>query len=60
MKDLSHSNHVVPKLSVDGASLTSEALSRVDQKQVARPASLLAKIYWDIVEILEDNMLDFL
>lgn len=59
MKELSHPNHVVPKLSIDGASLTPEALSRIDTKQIARPASLLAKIYWDIVEILDD-MLDLL
>ena len=59
MKDLSYPNHVVPKLSVDGAALTGKASALLDEKQLADPASLLAKIYWDVVEVLVD-MLDLL
>jgi len=59
MKELSYANHVVPKLSVDGVAFTTEAAAKLDKKQLAHPGSLLAKIYWDVVEVLAD-MLDVL
>lgn len=59
MRELSYANHVVPKLSVDGTAFTSEAFALLVEHQLAHPASLLAKIYWDVIEILGD-MLDLL
>lgn len=59
MKELSYTNHVVPKLSVDGVAFTTEATAKLDDKQLAHPGSLLAKIYWDVTEVLTD-MLDIL
>ena len=59
MKELSYTNHVVPKLSVDGVAFTTEATAKLDDKQLAHPGSLLAKIYRDVIEVLTD-MLDIL
>ncbi|WP_426699894.1 hypothetical protein ACPPVV_10800 [Rhodanobacter sp. Col0626] len=56
MKELSYTNHVVPKLSVDGVAFTTEATAKLDNKQLAHPGSLLAKIYWDVIEILTDML----
>jgi len=59
MKELSYTNHVVPKLSIDGVAFTTEAVAKLDEKQLAHPSNLLAKIYWDVIEVLTD-MLDIL
>lgn len=59
MKELSYANHVVPKLSIDGVAFAIEAVAKLNDKQVAHPGSLLAKIYWDVIEVLTD-MLDIL
>lgn len=57
MRELSYPGHVVPKLSVDGHALPTDILALLDREHLAHPSSLLAKIYWDVVEILAD-MLD--
>lgn len=59
MRELSYPGHVVPKLSVDGHALPSDTLTLLDREHLAHPSSLLAKLYWDVVEILDD-MLDLL
>lgn len=43
MKELSYTDHVVPKLSVDGAAFTTEAAAKLDDKQLAHPAACLPR-----------------